>query len=139
MLSRIGAFAYHEWGATASGKFVKDKTFSFGGFQQDYQKVSETALVTVPSLEMLAGKFSVGGSGLPIYNPHTTRLVGSTWTQDPFPGNIIPANLSDPVSRRLINTGWRECQVTAPRSSQSTEHSALRRSGPNPSHRCREP
>ncbi len=107
-LPRTGAFAYHEWGATASGKIVKDKTFFFGGFQQHYEKVSETAIVTVPSPEMLAGNFSFGGRGLPIYNPYTTRQVGTTWTRDPFPGNIVPANLFDSVSRKLIDLkAWR--------------------------------
>lgn len=102
-LPRTGAFAYHEWGTTVSGKIVKDKTFFFGGFQQHYEKVSETVVVTVPSPEMLAGNFNFGGRGLPIYNPFTTRLNGATWTRDPFPGNVIPASLFDSASRKLID------------------------------------
>ncbi|MBL8216116.1 MAG: TonB-dependent receptor [Bryobacterales bacterium] len=102
-LPRTGSFTYHEWGATASGPIIKDKTFFFGGFQQHYEKVSETVIVTVPSPEMLSGNFNFGGRGLPIYNPFTTRQVGNTWVRDPFPGNQIPSNLFDPVARKVID------------------------------------
>ena len=102
-LPRTGAFTYHEWGATASGPIIKDKTFFFGGFQQHYEKVSETVIVTVPSPEMLAGNFSFGGRGLPIYNPMTTRQVNGTWVRDPFPGNVVPSSMFSPVTRKLID------------------------------------
>lgn len=108
-LPRTGKFDYHEWGTTASGKIIKDKTFFFGGFQQHYEKLSETAIVTVPSPEMYAGNFSFGGRGLPIYNPFTTRLNGTTWTRDPFPNNQIPASMINPVSRNVLALKpWRE-------------------------------
>lgn len=101
-LPRTGAFTYHEWGATGSGPIIKDKTFFFLGFQQHYEKVSETVVVTVPSAEMYAGNFNFGGRGLPIYNPFTTRQTGTTWTRDPFPNNMVPQSLVDPVVRKLI-------------------------------------
>ena len=107
-LPRTGDFDYHEWGATASGKIIKDKTFFFGGFQQHYEKLSETVVVTVPSPEMLAGNFSFGGRGLPIYNPMTTRQSGTNWTRDPFPGNIVPASMVNPVARKVMDLKpWR--------------------------------
>lgn len=107
-LPRSGEFTYHEWGATASGPIIKNKTFWFAGFQQHKEKLSETVIVTVPSAEMLAGNFSFGGRGLPIYNPFTTRLSGSTWTRDPFPGNVIPASLFDAVSKKVLDLKpWR--------------------------------
>jgi hypothetical protein len=102
-LPRTGAFTYHEWGATGSGPIVKDKTFFFLGFQQHYEKVSETVIVTVPSADMYAGNFGFGGRGLPIYNPFTTRQSGTTWTRDPFPNNVVPQSMFDPVARKLID------------------------------------
>lgn len=102
-LPRTGAFTYHEWGATGSGPIIKNKTFFFAGFQQHYEKVSETVIVTVPSPEMLAGNFGFGGRGLPIYNPFTTTLNGTTWTRQPFANNQIPASLIDPVARKTID------------------------------------
>jgi hypothetical protein len=108
-LPRTGSFQYHEWGATGSGPIVKDKTFFFLGFQQHWEKVSETVIVTVPSPEMYAGNFSFAGRGLPIYNPFTTRQVGTTWTRDPFPNNQIPQSLFDPVARNVIALKpWKE-------------------------------
>jgi hypothetical protein len=107
-LPRTGDFTYHEWGGTTSGKIIKDKTFFFGGFQQHYEKVSETVIVTVPSPEMYAGNFSFGGRGLAIYNPFTTRQSGNTWVRDPFPGNVLPQSMFDPVARKVIDLKpWR--------------------------------
>lgn len=101
-LPREGAFDYHEWGATASGKIKKDRTFWFAGFQQHYEKLNETFIGDVPSPEMYAGNFSFGGRGLPIFDPGSTRLEGNTWVRDPFVGNVIPQNRFDPVARNLI-------------------------------------
>ncbi len=51
----------------------------------------------------LRGDFSFGGQGLPIYNPFTTRQDETgKWIRDPFPGNIIPANLFDPVAKNFL-------------------------------------
>jgi hypothetical protein len=101
-LPRTGSFTYHEWGATASGPVIRDKTFWFFGFQQHYEKVSETFIGTVPSPEMYAGNFSFNGLGFPIYDPATTRMEGGAWVRDPFPGNSIPQNRFDPVARNLL-------------------------------------
>jgi hypothetical protein len=102
--SRITSpFDYHEWGATASGPIIKDRTFWFFGFQQHYEKLAETVTTTVPSPEMLAGDFTFGGVGLPIYDPDTTRRdAAGAWVRDPFPGNVIPPNRFDPVARNLL-------------------------------------
>ena len=109
-LPRTGSFHYHEWGATASGPIRKDKTFWFFGFQQHWEKVSETFIGTVPSPEMYAGDFSFGGRGLPIYDPASTRLEGNTWVRDPFPGNRVPQARFDPVARKVITElkPWRD-------------------------------
>lgn len=102
--SRITSpFDYHEWAATASGPIIKDKTFWFFGFQQHYEKLAETIITTVPSPEMLAGDFSFGGRGLPIYDPDTLRQdAAGNWIRDPFPGNRIPANRFDPVAAKVL-------------------------------------
>lgn len=108
-LPRTGEFKYQEWGATASGKIIRDKTFFFGGFQEHREKLSETVIVTVPSAEMYAGNFGFGGRGLPIYNPFTTRQNGTTWVRDPFPNNQIPASMFDPVAKNVLALKpWRE-------------------------------
>lgn len=108
-LPRTGAFDYHEWGATASGKIKKDRTFWFAGFQQHYEKLNETFIGTVPSPQMYAGDFSFNGAGLPIYDPATTTLQGTTWTRTQFPGNVIPQARFDSVAQKFIGLKpWRE-------------------------------
>lgn len=102
-LPRQGDFVYQEWGGTASGKIKRDKTFFFAGFQQHYEKLNETFIGTVPSPQMLAGDFSFGGVGFPIYNPFTTRQLNGAWARDPFPGNVVPQSMFDPVARKLID------------------------------------
>src|SRR5437667_8703900 len=102
-------FTYHEMGATAGGPVVipklyngKDKTFFFGGFQRHHEKVTETFIGNVPSPEMYAGDFNFAGRGFPIYDPATTRLENGTWIRDPFPGNVIPQNRFDAVSKNIL-------------------------------------
>jgi len=108
-LNICNPFTYHEMGATVGGPVKipglyngKDKTFFFGGVQRHHEKVSETFIGSVPSPDMLAGDFSFGGRGFPIYDPATIRQEGSTWTADQFPGNVIPQDRIDSVTRNIL-------------------------------------
>jgi hypothetical protein len=108
-LPRTGAFDYHEWGATAGGRIVRDKTFFFGGFQQHWERVSETFIGAVPSPEMYAGNFDFGPGSLAIYDPGSTRLENGVWVRDPFPGNQIPRSRFDPAAVKLVaEKPWKE-------------------------------
>src|SRR5256885_489906 len=43
------------------------------------------------------------GNLIAIYDPLTTRqLPNGTYTRDPFPGNIIPANRMSTVARKMV-------------------------------------
>ena len=107
-LPRTGAFTYQEFGATASGRIVRDKTFWYAGFQQHREKLNETFIGTVPSPEMLAGNFSFNGAGFPIFNPLSTRQENGAWVRDPLPGNIVPQSMFDPAARKLLDLApWR--------------------------------
>src|SRR5262249_12777068 len=65
---------------------------------------------TVPTAAMKTGDFSAflalpNGSQYQIYNPFTRRADPARpghFIEDPFPGNIIPDNLINPVSRALL-------------------------------------
>jgi hypothetical protein len=50
---------------------------------------------------MRAGDFSE--VPFPIYNPFSVRPVNGVPTRDPFPNNIIPVELQDPVARRIMS------------------------------------
>lgn len=40
-----------------------------------------------------------------IYNPFTRRAIaGGRFQQDPFPGNLIPQNLINPIARKFVDT-----------------------------------
>ncbi|MSV27235.1 MAG: TonB-dependent receptor [Bryobacterales bacterium] len=108
-------WAYHEMSATAGGPVYlpkiyngKDKTFFFFGFQRHHEKVSETAITSVPTPEMYNGDFTFGGRGFPIFDPTTTRQDSTgRWIRDAFPGNQIPVSRFDTVSKNLLaNNPW---------------------------------
>ena len=82
----------------------KNKTFFLGTFGAFLQSGGQpVAFRTVPTAEMYNGNFSFGGQGLPIYNPFTTRQDATgKWVRDPFPGNIIPQDLFDPVAKNFL-------------------------------------
>ena len=121
----------NEFGATVSGPIHKDKTFFFGwynGFRM--HQAQSKSLGTVPTDAMKQGDLSaylgsteVGSDALgrpvyqgAIYDPLTTRNVtagqvdpvtGLTATadatiRDPFPGNIIPSNRFDRVTKNIL-------------------------------------
>ena len=107
-------FAYHEMSFLASGPLVlpkyngRDKTFWLFGLQR-HQELGGTvgSFVTVPTPAMENGDFSFGGqtspSPLTLYNPYTMRQQGTTWVSDPFPGNMIPKSLIDPVAAKFLS------------------------------------
>jgi hypothetical protein len=114
-LPRSNPFTYHETTALVSGPLRipkiyngHDRTFFLAGFERHFENSGTNSVrTTVPSEAMYNGDFSFGGqtgpAPLPIYNPFTTRQSGSTWVRDPFPGNIIPKNLLDPVAVNFLS------------------------------------
>ncbi|MBZ5582442.1 MAG: TonB-dependent receptor [Acidobacteriia bacterium] len=75
----------------------KNKTFFLFGFADHIEDWFAESHTTVPTPEMLNGDFTFGGKGYPLYDPKTIRQVGSTWTSDPMPGNLVPKNRFDPA------------------------------------------
>lgn len=107
-------FHYNQYGIALGGPVIipklyngRDKTFIFGNWEQwNYLKYNEP-ITTVPTDLQRAGDFSQSlsatGATIPIYDPGTTRANpnGSGFIRDPFPGNIIPTNRLDPVSKNV--------------------------------------
>ncbi len=86
----------------------RNKTFWLSDYAINHEHTINQTVGTVPTEAMLNGDFSFSeapGGGLPIYNPFSTRLVGTTWTRDPLPGNIVPKNLFDPVAVKFLALG----------------------------------
>ncbi len=86
----------------------QDRTFFFFGMEQWNHRQANINRATVPTALERSGNFSNtrdgNGNLLTIYDPATTRPNpnGSGFVRDPFPGNIVPQNRIDPLSRRLL-------------------------------------
>ncbi|MGH7166376.1 MAG: hypothetical protein ACREIS_12725, partial [Nitrospiraceae bacterium] len=70
------------------------------------ERAGANLTTTVPTEAMRRGDFSglrnAAGQPILIFDPVTTRAVGSGFVRDAFPGNIIPANRMDPVARNIL-------------------------------------
>ncbi|MBO0721630.1 MAG: TonB-dependent receptor [Blastocatellia bacterium] len=86
----------------------KDKTFFTFGYEgiRDSRPRYDSTTASVPTDAMRNGDFSAFlalGPQYQIYNPFTRRSDGKgNFIEDPFPGNIIPANLINPVAKSLL-------------------------------------
>jgi Carboxypeptidase regulatory-like domain len=84
-------FSQHQFGATAGGPIVKDKTFYFFDYQGYRVKQGATYLSTVPSLKMRQGDFS-----------ELSRTIYDPVTRQPFAGNLIPITRFDQTAKNIL-------------------------------------
>jgi hypothetical protein len=84
-------FTQHQFGGILGGPIVQDKTFFFVDYQGLRLKQGQTYLSTVPTLAMRSGDFSA-----------INRVIYDPLTQQPFPGNRIPANRFDPAAVKVL-------------------------------------
>jgi Carboxypeptidase regulatory-like domain/TonB dependent receptor-like, beta-barrel len=109
----LADFTYNRYGGSAGGPVVipgydgRRKTFFMYGFEGIHEsRPRNNGTPTVPTEKMRNGDFSellALGSQYQIYNPFTRRSIGGgRFQQDPFPGNIIPQNLINPVARAAL-------------------------------------
>jgi hypothetical protein len=90
------------YGGAFGGPIVRDKTFFWGTTENYRTKTSRSAVLFLPTEQELRGDFSQ--SGVTIYNPLTTRPDPNNpgqFIRDPFPGNMIPDGMINPVSRAV--------------------------------------
>ncbi|MEO8036377.1 MAG: TonB-dependent receptor, partial [Acidobacteriota bacterium] len=96
-------FNNKDFGVTAGGPILRDRTFFFASYHGLKNSIPVEAgnYVTVPTAKMRIGDFSelldpaISGLSQPVivYNPLTGQ---------PFTGNIIPANLINPVGKAYL-------------------------------------
>jgi len=98
-------FRRNQFGGVFNGPVRKDKTFFLLSYEGLRQGSFSDTTASVPTPLQRQGDFSQTLSGtklITIYNPFTTRANGSGgYVRDPFPGNVIPASLINPVSANL--------------------------------------
>jgi len=116
----------NQFGATAGGPVIKNRTFWFTDYQGTLIRATggqvpglgTSAIDTVPTPAMKTGDFSqeLGAAqgtdplghairGGQIYDILSTRAnpSGSGEVRDPFPGNIIPVSRMDPVAMKIVS------------------------------------
>jgi hypothetical protein len=109
----LSDFTYNRYGGSAGGPVLlpgydgRRRTFFMYGFEGIHEaRPRNNGTPTVPTEAMRNGDFSALlalGSQYQIYNPFTRRAIGGgRFQQDPFPGNIIPQALINPVARKVL-------------------------------------
>ena len=91
-----------QFGVNVSGPIVKDKTFFFAGYDGWRYRNLPDLRYTLPAGAELDGDFSKSYGGRKIYNPFTTRIENGRVVRDPFPGNVIPANMISPTMQAFL-------------------------------------
>ncbi|PYX90729.1 MAG: hypothetical protein DMG67_12315 [Acidobacteria bacterium] len=102
----------NNFGASLGGPIRHNKTFFFANFEGFRHAMAHTMIDTVPTAMETSGDFSM--SGTTIYNPSSAhpnpafnpaKPVSPSNPQiirDPFPGNVIPQNLINPVAQTFL-------------------------------------
>jgi hypothetical protein len=104
----IPAFHRDQYGGVIGGPVIKNKTFFFGGYEYTKQESPTTQNVTLPTELQRRGDFSqtfnASGQLMTIYNPYDT-FVNSAGNIErrPFPGNVIPPNMLNPVALKALS------------------------------------
>jgi len=101
---------YNQFGGTLGGPVRKDKTHFFAALEGTKVSQGLTGIFTLPTPEQKRGVFTglvdASRRPLPLYNPFSTRpspANPSLRIRDPFPNNVIPAALHDPVAVRALS------------------------------------
>jgi hypothetical protein len=85
----------------------RNRSFFLFNYERYREGSPQPLILSVPEPEMRNGDFSKlvdpQGRAVTIYDPTTGRTVSGTWTRDPFPGNIIPKDRINPISRNIVN------------------------------------
>jgi hypothetical protein len=112
----LADFYYHRYGSSLGGPITIPKLYNGRNrtfFQWGMEGIKEgrprnNGTPTVPTEAMKNGDFSAllnVSSSFQIYNPWTRRPAsGGRFQSDPFPGNIIPPALFNPISKKVLDT-----------------------------------
>lgn len=99
---------YNQFGASAGGAIIKDRTFVFGNWEEYRLRRSSPRIQSVPIPEWRTGNFSnlrnASGALIPIFDPNTTRANpnGAGLIRDQYPGNIVPQGRFDSITPKIL-------------------------------------
>lgn len=116
--ARLARYGSNTYGASLGGPVYiprlydgRNRTFFFFNFEGSREGNGISPLLNVPTERMRRGDFSEIATA--IYDPFSVRSVNGVPTRDPFPGNVIPPSVQDPVGRNLMSF-WPQANVTGP-------------------------
>jgi hypothetical protein len=97
----------NQFGGVVSGPIVHDRTFWLANYEGRREVRATPARAAVPTMAMRQGDFSEllipNNRWYPTdNNPAATRAIRLPGETVPFPNNVIPANLINPVSKNLL-------------------------------------
>jgi hypothetical protein len=111
---KIPPLKFNQFGGVLGGPVVlpkvyngRNRTFFFVATEEVRYIQGVTYTATVPNPGYLSGDFSrdvnAAGNSVTIYNPFSTRAnpSGTGYIRDPFPGNVIPSNLLNPIAVKM--------------------------------------
>lgn len=84
-------FDFNQFGGTIGGPIVKGRTFFFFGYEGTRSDRETTGTATAATEAMRRGDFSA-----------LSTTIRDPFTQQPFPGNVIPANRLSPEAQALL-------------------------------------
>ena len=101
----IPAYQLNQFGGSASGPIVRNKTFFFADYEGYKEKAGQTKVITVPTVVAKSGNFTgVAQNG--IFDPLTTAAVvtngSTTYTRTRFPNDTIPTSRFDPLAAKIV-------------------------------------
>jgi hypothetical protein len=92
----------NEFGASAGGPIIRNKTFWFFAYEGQTEREARFARASMPTDAIWNGDFSaartINDEKITIYNPLSTAANG---TRMPFPNNQIPSNMIVPFAQTM--------------------------------------
>ena len=108
--AQIAPLHINQFGGSFGGPVIKNKTFFFGSYEKDINNSGGFSLFSVPTTAERTGNFSQSfnqeGALKTIYNPFSAVADPNNpgqYLRSPFPNNIIPANLINPVGAKAAS------------------------------------
>jgi Carboxypeptidase regulatory-like domain/TonB dependent receptor len=85
----------------------RNKTFFLFAYEKYYENTPRPEYYSVPEPEFFNGDFSKltnsNGQKITIYDPATGAMVNGAFVRQPFPGNMIPLNRINPISKSILS------------------------------------
>jgi hypothetical protein len=101
----------HQFGGVLGGPIRKDKDFIFASYEGWQEVIPFPMTTTTVPMDIRTGDFSNPAYQMQIFDPLTRHACGaatepcssSTYWENPFPGDKIPANRISPIAAKMLS------------------------------------